>query len=153
MEDVVAINRGVDRSHVFLADSAKRDPAVYPSPSEYAVTFNAPFRDVVGFELLEVNVPRTDYIVDSTENTLTYSLDVPRGVSSWQADVAGNVRTATFAPGDYNLSQLVKHMNDVLAAVANVAGDSAALAVVPEHVTRLDAGDEFEVMVSHAHLW
>ncbi len=28
-----------------------------------------------------------------------------------------------------------------------------ALAVVPEHVTRLDAGDEIEVMVSHAHLW
>ena len=28
-----------------------------------------------------------------------------------------------------------------------------ALAVVPEHVTQLDAGDEIEVMVSHAHLW
>ena len=28
-----------------------------------------------------------------------------------------------------------------------------ALAIVPEHVTRMAAGDDIEVMVSHAHLW
>ncbi|MHB1491580.1 MAG: hypothetical protein ACYCTH_13955 [Cellulomonas sp.] len=28
-----------------------------------------------------------------------------------------------------------------------------ALAIVPEHVTRMATGDDIEVMVSHAHLW
>lgn len=151
--DVIAIRRGVDRTHLFLADSGRRDSATYPSPAEYAVTFNAPFRDVVGFEVLEVNVPRTDYIVDSTENTLTYSLDVPRTIAGWKSEVVGNLRTATFVPGDYNLPQLIAHMNDVLANVAKTAGDSTSLAVVPttsppevSNKIRLESGAPFCVL-------
>ena len=129
MEDVLAINEGIDKTYVFLADSSQRDTSVYPSPTEYSVPFNAAFTNVVGFELLEVNVPRTDYIVDSTENTLTYALDVPTDIATWAG--IGNVRTAVFTPGDYNLPQLIVHMNAVLSDVAAAHGDPAALVVEP----------------------
>ncbi len=132
MEDVDHINsQGTDYTYVFLADSSARDKTVHPSPGEYSVSFNAPFRNVVGFEILEVNIPRTDYIVDSRENTLTYSLSMPQSIATWANDVEPTKRTAVFTPGDYNLAQLVQHMNDVLANVAQTHGDPSALAVLP----------------------
>ncbi len=154
MDDVEYLERvGKDESFLFLADSAKRDKSVYPSPAEYAVTFNSPFRNVVGFELVEVNVPRTDYIVDSTENTLTYSVDVPSSITTWQTDVEAGTRTATFSPGDYNLSQLVEHMNEVLANVAATNGDTTVLQVatttVPSEISnkiRIESSGPFCVL-------
>jgi hypothetical protein len=135
MDDVDYLKRhGQDQSFLFLADSAKRDKTVYPSPAEFSVSFNSPFRNVVGFELVEVNVPRTDYIIDSTENTLTYSLTAPTSITAWATEVDPTKRTATFQPGDYNLPQLIEHMNGVLAEVANVHGDSASLQVAPTTV-------------------
>ena len=72
MDDIEYLQaHGVEQTYVFLADSSQRDTAVYPTASEYDITFNAPFRNVVKFELLEVNIARTDYLVDSSENTLT----------------------------------------------------------------------------------
>jgi hypothetical protein len=135
MDDVDYLKQhGQDQSFLFLADSAKRDKTVYPSPAEFSVSFNSPFRNVVGFELVEVNVPRTDYIIDSTENTLTYSLTAPTSINTWATEVEATKRTATFQPGDYNLPQLIEHMNGVLAEVANVYGDSASLQVAPTTV-------------------
>jgi Family of unknown function (DUF5901) len=154
MDDVEYLERhGKDQSFLFLADSAKRDKSVYPSPAEYAVTFNSPFRNVVGFELVEVSVPRTDYIVDSTENTLTYSVTPPASILTWQADVEAGTRVATFSPGDYNLPQLVEHMNAVLANVAAVNGDTTVVQVatttVPSEISnkvRLESSGPFCVL-------
>ncbi len=53
-------------------------------------------------------------------------------------DVAGYVATPVGGSGSHLVGALAR---------AN------ALAVVPEHVTQLAAGDEIEVMVSHVHLW
>jgi hypothetical protein len=154
MDDVEYLEKyGKDQSFLFLADSAKRDKSVYPSPAEFSVSFNSPFRNVVGFELVEVNIPRTDYIVDSTENTLTYSINVPTSITTWQTEVEPGTRTATFTPGDYNLPQLVEHMNNVLANVAAVNGDTTVLQVatttVPSEISnkiRLESSGPFCVL-------
>lgn len=131
MNDVAYLkSHGHERTFIFLADSAQRNTDVWPTPSEYAVTFNAPFTKVTRFEIMEATVPRSDYLVDASENTLVYSLSTPSSIGTWAADVRPGERTATFEPGDYNLPQLVAHMNDVLAAVATEHGDPAALTVV-----------------------
>lgn len=130
MDDIEYLQaHGVEQTYVFLADSSQRDTAVYPTASEYDITFNAPFRNVVKFELLEVNIARTDYLVDSSENTLTYSLDTPTSIATWASDVAGNVRTVTVPPGDYNFPQLVDELNSQLANVANAYSDATVVQV------------------------
>ena len=124
MEDVERIRfHGVDRAYTFLVDSSARDKSAHPTPGHYSVSFNSAFHNVVGFEILEVNIPRTDYILDSTENTLSYSLQMPRDVRTWAADVLPGARTAVFEPGDYNLPQLLRHMNGVLADLALAHGE------------------------------
>ncbi|HUX70069.1 MAG TPA: hypothetical protein VMV41_06140, partial [Cellulomonadaceae bacterium] len=55
----------------------------------------------------------------------------------------------TNEPGGYVATPVGGSGSHLVGALAR----ANALAVVPEHVTQLDAGDEIEVMVSHAHLW
>lgn len=131
MDDIETIlSKGIDQTYIFLADSAKRDKAAYPSPSEYELVFNSQFRNVTKFEILNVNIPRTDYLVDNTENSLVYAIGHPTNISTWQSDLT-QIRTANITPGDYNLSQLIDEINVQLQAVANSFGDTTIVLASP----------------------
>lgn len=93
----------VQESFMFMADSRTRDKVAYPSPSEYTIEFNAPFRNVCSFSLLDATIPRTHYNVDTDSNTLVYTL---------QNDT--ETHTLTVDPGDYTLPQLLTTMNSSL---------------------------------------
>jgi hypothetical protein len=132
MDDVEWLNKhGVEETYIFIADSSLRDKAAYPTPSEYEIVFNSQFRNVVKFEILEVNIPRTDYIVDETENTFVYAVNQPKSISTWKTDIQGNIRTMTITPGDYNLPQLIDIMNSSFQATSNAYGDTVTLRAVP----------------------
>jgi hypothetical protein len=114
MDDVETIlSKGTDETYIFLVDSAKRDKAAYPTPSEFEVVFNSQFRNITKFEILNVSIPRTDYLVDETERSLTYAIGQPTNISTWQSELT-QIRTANITPGDYNLSQLIDEMNNQL---------------------------------------
>ena len=131
MDDIQTIlEKGVDQTYIFLVDSAKRDKSAYPSAAEFEVVFNSMFRNVTKFEVLSVNIPRTDYLVDSNENTFVYAIGQPTNISSWQSDLA-NIRTANITPGDYNFSQLIDQMNFQFQAIANAFNDTTILVASP----------------------
>jgi hypothetical protein len=127
MDDIqTIIEKGRDETYVFLVDSSKRDRAAYPTAAEYDITFDAQFRNVTKFEILNVNIPRTDYLVDSSENRLVYAIGQPTNIGTWQSQLT-QIRTANITPGDYNLSQLIDEINLQLTAVANASNDSTVL--------------------------
>jgi hypothetical protein len=131
MDDIKTILAdGVDETYLFLVDSAKRDKAAWPTASEYSITFNAQFRNVVKFEILNVNIPRTDYLVDSSECSFVYALGQPTNIADWQSQLT-QIRTANVTYGDYNLSQLIDAMNSELSNVAASFGDTTILQVSP----------------------
>lgn len=132
MDDVGTIQKfGVDDTYVFIADSSKRDKSVYPSASEYEVTFNSQFRNIVKFEVLQASIPRTDYLIDETECTISYAITQPTNINTWREDVAPGIRTANITPGDYNLPQLIDEMNRVLQQTSNTFNDTTTLRVSP----------------------
>lgn len=103
MDDINYLKKHAEEeSFLFVVDSARRDTAVYQQPNEYEVHFHAPFRNVVGLDLIDATVPRTEYLVEARSNTLAYTY-------------AGTRHSATLAPGDYNVLQLVAALNAVLA--------------------------------------
>ncbi|AGE50899.1 hypothetical protein PBCVCVB1_583R [Paramecium bursaria Chlorella virus CVB-1] len=131
MDDVETIlSKGVDETYIFLVDSSKRDKAAYPTPSEFEVTFNSQFRNVTKFEILNVSIPRTDYLVDETERSLVYAIGQPTNIATWESELT-QIRTANITPGDYNLSQLIDEINNQLTAVANAFNDTTVLQVSP----------------------
>lgn len=96
MEDVAYLRQHAqEESYLFVLDSARRDTAVHPDPNEYEICFRAPFRNVVGLDLVDATVPRTEYIVENGGNALRYTH-------------AGTRYVATVTPGDYSILQLLE---------------------------------------------
>ncbi len=117
MEDVDALKtRFKEESYLFVVDSAKRDKYAYTSPSQYTIQFNAPFKNVIGIELLDATIPRTEYVIDETCNTLVYTVN------------ESEKKTARVPPGDYNLLQFCDALTKVLEAGLAVEPVSAQYA-------------------------
>lgn len=103
MEDVQFLkNQAKEESYLFVVDSSKRDKYAYPSPSEYTIQFNAPFKNVIGLELLNATVPRTEYVIDEGYNGVVYAYE------------DGTKKTLSVPPGDYNLLQLCETMTGLM---------------------------------------
>ena len=58
-----------DNSIIFI-ESKKRNKKFYPTPSEYTIEFDNPFKYVYGVEILDASIPRTMYQIDKTNNNL-----------------------------------------------------------------------------------
>ena len=101
-------------AYLFLVDSATRDLTFHPDANEYIVRFNAPFENVVGVDLVDASVPRTEYVIESGENTLAFTYDSQ-----------GRALTVVVPPGDYNLAQLVETLRSLLPAGFTVVASSA----------------------------
>ena len=75
MEDVqYMINKGEKETYIFYVDSINRDKINYPSPNEYEIKFNAPFKNVYSIEVIDAEIPRTEYCVELFSNRLTYRI-------------------------------------------------------------------------------
>lgn len=129
MDDVLHLQQTArEESFLFVVDSATRDAVVYPTPSEYEISFSAPFRNVFGIDLVDASIPRTEYTVERTRNTLEYAMGQPTSVS------AAHRKTMTLTPGDYNLPQLVAEITRAFAAAA-AAQDPPDAPIVAEAYT------------------
>lgn len=112
MEDIHFLREyGVEESFLFVVSSSSRDKTVHPEPNEYQVHFNSPFINVVGLDLIDATVPRTEYLVETPHNSLVYML-------------GGTEHTLHIPPGDYNILQLVAALNERLPQSIRVSTDT-----------------------------
>lgn len=129
MDDVQSlVSAAKEESYLFVVDSRGRDTGVYPTPSEHAIQFSSPFRNVFGLDLLDATVARTEYLVDDTTNRLSFAVGHPASAAQWALGAwpgAAAKRTLAMQPGDYTLPQFVQHLNAKLAEVAEAHGEPA----------------------------
>lgn len=74
--DYLKKNSEID-SIAFFADSTLRDQKVFPVPAEYSIEFSQPFRNVIGFDILDAAIPSTMYNVDVYNDTFEFTLVKP----------------------------------------------------------------------------
>jgi len=73
VEDVNFLKENsIKQSYTFLVDSKNRDRKQHPSPNNYVVDFETPFKNIIGFEIIDASIPRTMYNVDYENNTIYY---------------------------------------------------------------------------------
>lgn len=121
MDDVAYLQKhAVPETYLFVADSSSRNRDAFPTPSEYELEFALPFRNVVGLDLVDVAIARTEYLVDAGSNVLEYALGTPpsaAGASAWyESGQRERVRRVVVPPGDYNLPQLIEALSAAMAA-------------------------------------
>ena len=103
MDDVQFLKTEYEvQSYLFFVDSALRDKANYATPSQYTITFDKPFTNVIGLDILQAVIPRTEYLMDHDSNYITYNIN-NQGWQQLQLD-----------PGDYNIDQLISLLSQGL---------------------------------------
>ena len=65
IEDVDFMKQhSIKENFTFVIDSSKRNKTEYPNPNNYSITFDMPFKNVFGIEVLDVSIPKTMYNID-----------------------------------------------------------------------------------------
>ena len=105
IEDIAELQRvGTKETYILFVDSEKRDKSVWNNQSEYDIEFASPFRNVYGIDILDLAIPRTEYIIDTFDNVLTFQIDTEP------------IQQLAIAPGDYAIEQLIQVLNESLVA-------------------------------------
>jgi hypothetical protein len=103
MEDVQYLKSHAEiDSFLFVVDSRRRDVRFFPTPDRYDVHFQAPFRNVCGFDLVDCMIPRTERAIETNHNIL------------WFGFVGEEKQSITVPPGDYTLPLLAQTLNALL---------------------------------------
>ncbi len=84
----------------FRVDSRNRDKDRYPEPQEYQISLNYPLYNIVGLEVLDAQIPNTEYAIDTDRDTILYKI----GAGSWQ--------TITMTHGNYDANTFMKIFNE-----------------------------------------
>lgn len=98
-------------SYMFFIDSSNRNRITHPSPNEHAITFDEPFSNVFGIELLDAHVPTGEYMINDKNNRIVFAIDSSGIVNlndlTWY--------TATVQIGNYSLnSELIDVLQDAI---------------------------------------
>ena len=115
----------IKQNYVILIDSKNRDLEVYPDPNYYEVNFNVPFKNVIGFDIIDTSIPRTMYSVDKYNNTLYYYIhrDTEKTIDDFINDINidndkhdpfydNKFKLFTMPIGDYSLATFIQFFNE-----------------------------------------
>jgi hypothetical protein len=101
-------------AYTFLIDSADRDKETYPTPSSYVVSFTTPLKNVVGLEILDASIPRTQYNIDLQNNTLAFMIhDITLMNNPFNCNLY-RFKYVSIEPGDYSIQTLIPQLNNIL---------------------------------------
>jgi hypothetical protein len=67
--DHLKSNSEIDSTVVYI-DSSKRDRRFYPSSQEYTLSFDQPYKNVVGFDILDASIPTTMWNIDKYNDSI-----------------------------------------------------------------------------------
>jgi hypothetical protein len=113
------LENSVEESYLFIVDSDTRDRSLYPEPNMYAVQFDSPFQNVVGIDIIDGTIPRTQYAVDTVCKRLC--LDYGKGPM-----------TIDVTAGDHTDSSLVSDINSKLSALPGCTVSARSVSTPPE---------------------
>lgn len=124
IEDVDYLRKNsIRQSYIFLIDSIDRDHMSYPVPSEYTIEFTVPFHNVIGLEVIDASIPRTEYNVDVHNNKLSFLIH-DDSVDGFDTTLYHTVEVET---GDYTIQTLIPALNKVLMMPLNGTGDTMSI--------------------------
>jgi len=117
IEDVDYLKQNsIKQNYTFLIDSKDRDYNAWPTPSEYTLTIDPPFPNVIGFQLLESTIPKTMYNVDVNNNKFVFyihdtTIDITMIHTS---NYTGADGSRTIDVGDYTIDTLIEALKKTI---------------------------------------
>jgi hypothetical protein len=141
IEDITYLEKNsIRQSYVILIDSKNRNIELYPDPNYYVVNFNVPFKNVIGFDIIDTSIPRTMYSVDKYNNTIYYYIHTDNTPNSFNDVILDLCNTEKYDPtydgrfkkfimpfGDYSLASFIEFFNREFNAHVNETTDNSII--------------------------
>lgn len=138
IEDITYLQKNsIKQSYVILIDSKNRNFELYPDPNYYVVHFNVPFKNVIGFDIIDTSIPRTMYSVDKYNNTIYYYIHTDTDKSfdevilelskteKYDPTYDGRFKKFTMSFGDYSLATFIEFFNIEINSHINDSTDNS----------------------------
>ena len=117
VEDIDFLKKNsIKENFVFIVDSKQRNRRAYPDASEYVVEFEAPFRNVIGLNLVDASIPRTMYNIDVYNNEISYYI-----YNTGELTGTNVFQKVALDTGDYTIQTLIVELNAKLKMAVNDA--------------------------------
>ena len=91
---------------IILIDSDQRDKLIWFEPNEFQIDFVQPFKLVCGVDVLDINIPRTMYSVETHNNRLNFKIGC--GID-WEN--VNNYSQLSCDVRDYTIQELINELN------------------------------------------
>ena len=115
IEDINYLHENsVKENIIIFSDSSQRDRNAWKTPSEYSITFDTPFYNVYGLEILDAAIPRTMYVVDTHTNLLCFHFGYSMDVNNPDLTTNSSYAEVYITPQDYSMDELVRELDGVL---------------------------------------
>lgn len=123
IEDIDFLKKNsIRENYLFIVDSKNRDYLRYPDPNNYEVIFNVPFKNVIGFDIIDASIPRTMYSVDKYNNSFYFYIAnsptdnlVANGLDTVNTNM--NIFTKIdIPPGNYTIQTFLLNFNTIMNA-------------------------------------
>ena len=123
-----------EETHTVYVDSAFRDTEAFPEPEEYSLEFDEPFRNVVNIGITSAEIPKSDYNINSSNNTLrVYVIDYTYSQTAGSAPVVlGDTITGTEAlvsSGDWYVNEVQIDEGNYVVSFGSTIGTAVAKAI------------------------
>jgi len=142
-------NNSIKQTFVLLIDSKNRDYNTYPDPNNYVVNFDVPFKNVIGFDIIDTSIPRTMYSIDKYNNTLYYYIHDSKDYNSFISHINEKINITkeydeTFnglfkkfemSLGDYNLPSFIDNFNEEISLYEPNKNFNAVSLTLPTDLT------------------
>lgn len=110
MDDITYLRKyGKEEEYVAFVDSSKRDKSAFLTPSEYAVTWNTPFTLVTGIDIVDISLPMSGYVINTTYNQIRFRFHDP-GYDDNPHYIPPPWMTATVRPGNHTPTTLIQEL-------------------------------------------
>lgn len=134
VEDIDFLKKNsIKETFVFLVDSKERNRVAYPNPSDYVVEFQAPFKNVIGLNLIDSSIPRTMYNVDVYNNSIRFFIHSAN--FNMNRLTEAHFITAYLKPGDYSIQTLLVELNNQLKMHLDNLPNSPIISIIASTTT------------------
>jgi len=133
IEDINYLKKNsIKQSYTFLIDSTDRNRNKYINPNYYSIEFATPFKNVIGFEVIDASIPRTMYNIDYLNNKIYYYIadtddkyiiegftDIVKDIDDNDIPYTDLFKMIEIPPGDYTFQNFITTINKILSATGD----------------------------------
>ena len=137
------------QSYSFIIDSKDRNYLDFRDPNNYTITFDEPFKNVFGLEVIDASVPKTMYNIDKYNNKLFIKINKPNN-SNFINETIYNDQFEEFEikEGEYSISTLIKQINNELYKQYQNDIKINALSTPPEITNKIQFKSQYQFILN-----